>query len=151
MTELNKEIKEAIDKNLPSLVGDQLKQVLIDYDRIKEANEDQEKQIKQLTKKFNDIDNLNRQYSENEQISNELDAKEIDLKAREALLEFKEKEWALRLGDIKEITKTVFQSNRFNYAVDVNRSGFENQNTNNGSISTRNINEKTMGIVSGEL
>lgn len=120
--ELSKDIQDAIARSLPSLAAGELKQFIEQGQKaIKDAIEfkaryEQEK---------NDREALERYRNEGSALlsrETEVNKKELRLAHHGELLKLREELMNHRLDDLKEITRTVFQSNRFDYSTQINGS-----------------------------
>lgn len=123
MTEnITVEIQDAIKKNLPEMVGKELNKILSNYEVLKVQLSTAQDQNKKHLKEYQEIRELDRQYEENEtkRLSNL--EKERELNTKEEILKIREENAKQRVDEIRNLTETVFQSNRMNYGVNLTKS-----------------------------
>lgn len=111
------EIEKVIKEQLPSRVGEELQQVLT------KAKEDADR-VEHLTKKNKDLETQLQKYRHIwetlEEAKKQLEVAEVkrkDVEFKEILLQQREELMKERLKDLKEITQTVFRSNRLDYTL----------------------------------
>ncbi len=147
MATLNEEIQEAIRKDLPARVGEELRSQL-------NAGVESAKRVVDLTAQLDRTNAINRELSaansQWKQTSDQVELKRVELVAREDALKKREdkiavleQEVALRKefnGTLRDVVRDVFSNNRFkyreSYPVTVpgsgNCSGYINQSTREG-------------------
>ncbi len=119
MTELNEEMKALIDKNLPTLVGEQLKKALIDYDKVKTEKGNLVSENLALKRTNTDLENMRSNYINVEQRERAVVTKENQLNIKDEILKVREEHAKQRVEEIRALTQTVFRSNRLGYNLNL--------------------------------
>lgn len=109
------DIKEAINKNLPSQVGDVLKRKLEEGDRLIEINKTLKQNTNVITKEYDKLKAKETLLNNAKIKLGDAIAKEKEVELREELIKLKEEHCEIRVADCKDIVSKVFANNRFKY------------------------------------
>ena len=124
--ELNKEIKDSIDANLPAMVGEQLKARLVEagldvkrLSALKKEFEDYKREHTALVTRENrvkdDLVRVDARQVELNAKATELDKRERALAIKEATIELREFHATEKVGLLRGVVGDVFANNRFKY------------------------------------
>jgi len=115
MDKLTQELMESVDKNLPQLVGDQLKARLTQADKDKETAAKVpalESMVAECKKKLEGMDTREQRIAARESAATEREAK---VTLREALLDVKELHAQERVKEMRGVVQDVFANSKFKY------------------------------------
>lgn len=133
---INEDIQRAIDKNLSSEVASRLKDFIFDAEQKAVELKAYIKENEAFKIELNVLRALETKKGELEQRERSLDHDEAKLDVEKQVLEVKEKCAQSRIDDIKELTRTVFGSNRLNYNLSLHQSDYNSTTGHNESRTT---------------
>lgn len=137
---LSEELQYAIEKNLPGLVGTELKKVLSRAAEDAESIPIMQRTIDSQQRQITLLQDWERRGEEVTKREQETTRREIAAATKEALLGVQDTYMKERLADMRGIVKEVFSNNRFKYMesgsqhVVVPQGGYSNQQTINRSV-----------------
>lgn len=140
---IDDKLLKVINESLPGMVGSELKQVLEQGQKDKARADEYEQKNIELSKEVSELKCLKLDRTEVQQRESSVRAEERELEITKKLLELEKKLINERLEDIKNLTSTVFQSNRLGYNISLDGYKYDN---NTGSSQGVNV----TGTVNGQ-
>ena len=115
MDKLTQELMESVDKNLPQMVGDQLKARLMQADKDKEIAAKVpalESMLAECKKKLEGIDKRESAVTQRESV---VDLRERNAEVKEKLIELREKHATERVSEMRCVVQDVFANSKLKY------------------------------------
>lgn len=116
---INENIQKAIKESLPEAVAGELKEYLEETEDLKEENKWLRKENDELKEENGNLRNLKSRLDSVELREKQAEKLNQDLNLREAVLKVREEHVEERVNEIRNLTQTVFRSNRMNYNLDL--------------------------------
>lgn len=139
------ELNEAVRKNLPSHLSDELKKALDERASLQSALKDQKTENEWCKSKIGDLESRERKIAEGNAVFAKLEKTQSDVDAkllRAEIFELKASNAEQRVKDAKDIVLAVFGNSKFKYSesgyapVGVPVGGFVNSGSTNKTIET---------------
>ena len=116
---MNESIRAAIKDNLSESVSKELQSYLSELESDREELRREQKENLKLTEELADLKDREVAWGRCEEAEEVNATRHAELEKREALLELREKHAEERVDEIRNLTSTVFQSNRIGYNLNL--------------------------------